>query len=356
MRKKEPALNILIRGRLYWKFDTYWRDSLMVKWWMVRAGDSNELIPEWLDKEVVSIGWSKLGNPLTYQTREKLVEKAHTVFTNEKPGTRIQWASQVWKFSRDIKKEDKIITYSKESREYLVGTVTNPFSHNPAIISDYYPNVIGVQWDQKRISRDDLSQGAKNTLGGISTVFRVDSWAQEFESLMQGQGYTTTTTTQDDNDDSADNEVFIQQAMTMLEDAIDKLDAWQMQDLVGGLLEAMGYQVRISPKGPDGGVDIIAHRDAFGFEKPIIKVQVKHRKSAAGSPEIQQLLGANPIGASSLFVSTGGFTPSAKSVAQQNGVKMLDLTELVELVSEWYENMAVERKALLPLRKVYVPM
>ncbi|WP_228728222.1 restriction endonuclease [Brevibacillus composti] len=252
--------------------------------------------------------------------------------------------------------EDKIITYSKETREYLVGTVTKPFSHNPAIISDYYPNVIGVQWDSKRISRDDLSQGAKNTLGGISTVFRVDSWAQEFESLLQGQGYTTTAITHDGNDNSEENEMIIQQALTMLEDAFDKLDAWQMQDLVGGLLEAMGYQVRISPKGPDGGVDIIAHRDAFGFEKPVIKVQVKHRKTAVGGPEIQQLLGANPINANSLFVSTGGFTPSAKNVAQQNGVKLLDLTELVELVSEWYEKMTVERKALIPLRKIYVPV
>lgn len=198
----------------------------MTKWWMVRAGDSNELIPEWLGKNVVSIGWSKLGNPLSYQSREKLVEKAHTVFTNEKPGTRIQWASQVWKFCREIQKGDKIITYSKETREYLIGTVTQPFSHNPAIISDYYPNVIGVQWEQKRISRDDLSQGAKNTLGGISTVFRVDSWAHEIESLLQGKVLPTTVDTQGDGDGGADTEEFIQQAMTMLEDAIDKLDPW----------------------------------------------------------------------------------------------------------------------------------
>lgn len=162
--------------------------------------------------------------------------------------------------------------------------------------------------------------------------------------------------TPDGSDDAiTDNSDFIQQAMTLLEDAIDILDAWQMQDLVGGLLEAMGYQVRISPKGRDGGVDIIAHRDAFGFEKPIIKVQVKHRNMAAGGPEVQQLLGANPIGASSLFVSTGGFTSQAKAVAQQHNVKLVNLTELVDLVVDWYEKMTGEKQALLPLKKVYVP-
>jgi len=55
-------------------------------------------------------------------------------------------------------------------------------------------------------------------------------------------------------------------------------------------------------------------------------------------------------------ILTGGFTPSAKTVAQQNSVKLLDLFELFELVSEWNEKMTVEKKALLPLRRVNVPM
>ena len=43
-------------------------------------------------------------------------------------------------------------------------------------------------------------------------------------------------------------------ALVLIEDKVDKLDPWEMQELVGGLLEAMEYNVRISPKGPDGGV------------------------------------------------------------------------------------------------------
>ncbi|MCD9020216.1 restriction endonuclease [Cohnella silvisoli] len=330
----------------------------MSRWWMVRAGDNNELIPDWISKEVASIGWSEIGNPLSYSTRDKLIEKAHAVYSKEKPGTRITWGSQVWKFSRELVVDDNVITYSKETREYIIGKVKQLYTYNPVMISDYYPNVVGVKWGTKRISRDDLSQGAKNSLGGISTVFRVDNWGNEFESLLQGKQPVTVaaqTTPNESEVGVTDNSDFIQQALTLLEDAIDKLDAWQMQDLFGGLLEAMGYQVRISPKGPDGGVDIIAHRDAFGFEKPIIKVQLKHRKVAAGGPEIQQLLGANPIGASSLFVSTGGFTSQAKTVAQQHSVKLVDLTDLVELVNEWYEKMTAEKKALLPLKRVYIP-
>jgi len=102
-------------------------------------------------------------------------------------------------------------------------------------------------------------------------------------------------------------------------------------------------------------VDVLAFKDAFGFEKPIIKVQVKHQKASSGAPEIQQLLGANPIDANSLFVSTGGFTSQAKSVAKHNSVRLVDLEELVDLVVKWYENMPNDIRALLPLQKMYVP-
>ena len=36
---------------------------------------------------------------------------------------------------------------------------------------------------------------------------------------------------------------------------------------VAQLLETMGYRTRISPEGPDGGIDIIAHKDELGFER-----------------------------------------------------------------------------------------
>ena len=150
-------------------------------------------------------------------------------------------------------------------------------------------------------------------------------------------------------------EDLVAKAFVMIEDKVDKLDPWEMQELVGSLLEAMGYNVRISPKGPDGGVDVLAYKDAFGFEKPIIKVQVKHRKSSASAPEIQQLLGANPIDANSLFVSTGGFTSHAEAVAKHNSVRLVDLEELVRLIVEWYEKMPNDKRVLLPLQKMCVP-
>ncbi|WP_339195938.1 hypothetical protein MKY27_14250 [Solibacillus sp. FSL R5-0449] len=60
----------------------------MTKWWMVRAGDNNELIPLWLRQQIVSIGWPDLGNPKIYSTKEQLLSNADLVYSEEKPQTR----------------------------------------------------------------------------------------------------------------------------------------------------------------------------------------------------------------------------------------------------------------------------
>lgn len=320
---------------------------------MVRAGDNNELIPVWKDAGIASIGWPKLGDPMRYSAKEEMNLIADKVFSESKPKSRSSWVNQVWRFSREIKSGDRVITYNKEKREYMVGKVTKSHFYDESVGNPDYPNHIKVDWEDVTVERDSLSQAAKNSLGSTLTVFRVDEWGNEIEQLVENPFSEP-----EDIDDAEEEEIIediIGKASVMIQDRVDKLDPWQMQELVGGLLQAMEYNVQISPKGPDGGVDVLAYKDAFGFEKPIIKVQVKHRKSSASAPEIQQLLGANPLDANSLFVSTGGFTSQAEVVAKHNSVRLVDLEELVELVEDWYEKIPGEIKALLPLQKIYVP-
>ncbi|WP_394174000.1 restriction endonuclease [Guptibacillus hwajinpoensis] len=327
----------------------------MANWWMVRAGDNNELISTWLRKGVVSIGWAELNDPQEYKNREELMKKAHRVYEEEKPSTRINWASQVWRFSHGIKEGDRVISFARDKREYIVGTFTGSHYHDDSVVSDGYPNVINVKWEGKRISRDDLTQGAKNSLGSVLTIFKIDQWGNEIDNLLQGKKPVEDSLAEEDEEEEIIKEDIVQKALTMIEDKVDKLDPWQMQDLVAGLLQAMGYTVKVSKKGPDGGVDILAHKDALGFEKPIIKVQVKHRKSTASAPEVQQLLGAHPIDANGLFVSTGGFTSAAEAITKQYNIKLIDLEQLVNMIVQWYEKMPNETRSLLPLQKMYVP-
>lgn len=78
-----------------------------------------------------------------------------------------------------------------------------------------------------------------------------------------------------------------------------------MQELVAGILRAMGYRNMILSPGPDRGKDIIASPDGLGLENPKIKVEVKHRTAQMGSQELRSFLAILREGDKGLYVSTG---------------------------------------------------
>ena len=52
-----------------------------------------------------------------------------------------------------------------------------------------------------------------------------------------------------------------------------------MQELVAGVLRAMGYKTRVSPAGPDGEGTLSPLPMVLDFQPPRIVVEVKHRKA-----------------------------------------------------------------------------
>lgn len=119
----------------------------------------------------------------------------------------------------------------------------------------------------------------------------------------------------------------------------------------------MGYFTQISPEGKDGGVDIVASRDALGVEPPIIKVQVKVRpNSRSGPSEIRELAGLlAPQDERGIFISTGGYTRDAENDAKVARIGLFGMDRLVELLLDSYERLDQDAKALVPLRRLYVP-
>ena len=129
-----------------------------------------------------------------------------------------------------------------------------------------------------------------------------------------------------------------------------------LSHFVGHLLETMGYRTRISPEGPDSGVDIVAHKDELGFEPPIIKVQVKSTEGSVGDPIVSALYGKVSQGEFGLLVTLGTFTSQARNFARsKSNLRLIDGEELVSLILQHYEQFDSRYKGLLPLMKVYIP-
>ena len=126
--------------------------------------------------------------------------------------------------------------------------------------------------------------------------------------------------------------------------------------LVGDLLETMGCRTRVSPEGPDKGIDIVAFRDELGLHPPIIRVQVKSGEGNVGSPEVQALSGAVGDKGAGLFVTLALFSKQARDFADAKGnIRLLDGDALLELLLEHYEDLDAKYRAEIPLKRVYIP-
>lgn len=138
---------------------------------------------------------------------------------------------------------------------------------------------------------------------------------------------------------------------------LEGIDPYKFQDLVGHLLEAMGYHVTwIAPPGPDKGVDLIAHRDPLGTSSPRIKVQVKRRQgkiNPEGLRSFMATLGTSDVG---IFISTGGFTKDAAMEARTQESRLVTLLDARDFTDFWVEHLdqiPESGRRLFPLTPVH---
>lgn len=135
------------------------------------------------------------------------------------------------------------------------------------------------------------------------------------------------------------------------------LSAQDLAFLVSDILETDGYQCRVSPPGPDGGVDIYAGKGLLGLGDSLL-VQVKSGKQVVSAPVVYQILG-NMVdcGAkATLIVSWSGFTAEARSVINKNpfktvGWSYLDILKGIQMlpfnvINKWQERLEISNKAL----------
>ena len=329
--------------------------------WMVRAGEGGLMIDEFRTESWVGIGWTALGDMNRLQSRADFTEAVAQSYPSMKLGQRASSAGQSFRFVREIALGDDVITYDRGERTYVVGEVTGEYEHRGAG-SGEYPNIRRVRW-QGTVTRDALSVAARNSLGAISTLFLIPpSVAEEIVRLLTSGSVAAELSSKPEEPEAAAEVADLyrdvqSQGFEFIKDKVNALDWNEMQELVAGLLRAMGYKTRISPSGSDRGKDIVASPDGLGFEDPRIVVEVKHRTATMSAPEIRSFLGGRHDHAKGLYVSTGGFTKDARYEAERGRIPitLMDLDDLVRALLEHYEKMDVEMQRLIPLRKVYWP-
>lgn len=321
--------------------------------WMVRAGEGGSLFEEFRHVSTVAIGWAKLGDLGGTQTLDEIKAKMKAEYPAFKPGRMIAASSVVFKFRSELQIGDNVVTYNPAERKYFVGKIASEYQFIAE--NGDHPHVRVVQWQGER-SRDDLSPKTKNTLGSVLTLFEIPRDAMD--ELLGNAPESADVEESETEEETVDTikEDFIAKAHEFIKDRLVRLDWEDMQELVAGILRAMGYKTRISPKGADRGKDIVASPDGLGLEDPSIRVEVKHREGQMGTQEIRSFI-AGLRNNKGLYVSTGGFSREAKYEAERSDkpITLIDSDTLVDLITQYYDDFDADSKALIPLRKIYWP-
>lgn len=328
------------------------------KMWMVRAGPKGVLIQDFEEKGYVGVGWRKLADLGPVNSKEELARIHIEAYPDHKPGKLRMDIGQITRFRFEINKGDWVVSYNSQLRVYLVGEVASDYQYAPNSPRDYN-HIRKVKWLGK-VNRDLLSVETKNTVGAIMTLFLLsESAKEEFEMLLSGKKPAALPDVGDEKDSELDDirKDVMEKAFEFIKDNIQKLDWEEMQELVAGILRAMGYKTRVASPGPDRGADIVASPDGLGLEQPRIRVEVKHRDATIGASDLRSFLGGLRQNDRGLFVSTGGFTKEARYEAERSTVPvtLIDIDELADLFINNYDNADAETRALIPLVKLYWP-
>lgn len=329
----------------------------MKQGWVVRAERGGRRYDAFKEHKIIAIGWAEIGSLSDLTTRDMIATRVATTWPEWRPQAVAMATGQLHRFRSEMKLGDWVVTYDPGRRVYLVGGIAGDYRWD-ASIDPGAPNVRPAQW-QGEVSRDLLSVRSRNSLGAISTLFQLSG--DVIEDLLRAlKSHQPAMPDAAAAVEIAEEDVFknIQEkAVEFTKDKVHALDWSDLQDLVAGLLRAMGYKTRVSPAGADRGKDIVASPDGFGFEAPRIVVEVKHRQGAIGSQAIRSFLGGRHPQDKGLYVSTGGFSKDALYEAERASIplSLMTIDDLVEAVIQNYDRLDIETQQLLPLKRIYWP-
>jgi restriction system protein len=327
--------------------------------WKIMAGRGSAFVDRFIDDSRIAIGWAEAGDYTHVNSREDIIKIFLAVWPEQSQRQIKTGASQVFRFLHEMSAGDKVVVYDPDERIYHVGRVLGEPKFDPEW-NERLPVNRDVEWIGN-VNRDDLSQPTKNTLGALMTLFKLSDIAEkEINSTLTGEVISKHNLTVRDDiiQESIDPFSDITNiAFERVKDQILSLEWDDMQELVAALLRALGYRTIVSPRGADRGRDIVASRDGFGFERPRIVVEVKHRTVQIGAPQVRSFLSVLHAEDRGLYVGTGGFSKEAYYTAENanNVTHLMTIDGLADALLEQYEALDEVGRRLLPMIKLYWP-
>lgn len=339
--------------------------------WLVRSGRRGERELAALEQSKALVGWSEVGDLSSFKSRTEIVKRLEEVYPDWSKNRIANYAAQLHRFVNIIRIGDLVVMPRKFTDGIAIGEVTGDYKYldDP---DDRFPNWRPVKWHKESVPRDNFEQDLLYSFGAFMTVCEIQrnraidrvravlETSKDPGPLLNKSGIAPVQPP-DDEPNGEDYEVDIeevanQQIFSLLK---SQFAGHALADLVAEILEAEGYTTKVSPPGPDRGVDILAAGGTLGLGEDRICVQVKSSEGEANSDVVLKLLGSVDASRAQtgLLVSIGGVNKAARKLLEDNffKVRLWKRDDLLKALFKNYAELPEDIRTKLPLRQIWAP-
>jgi len=322
--------------------------------WGIHAGSQGEADSLFIKNRVIAIGWNHIGDLTKYKDRDEYKKKLQ-MHKDLSIGAQRNIAGIFYRFVYEMQIGDLVVYPSKRTKQVYIGEVKSGYKHQPNIDKEF-PNQRDVVW-KANYPRTSFSQPALYEIGSALSLFQVKNYADEFLAALESKPESEESALGEETEEVATiaEDVETQTKDFVLKQLGRNYKGEALEIFVVHLLEKMGYHARQTFKN-NPSVDIIAHKDEFGFEPPIIKCQVKSEEGVIKLEPVEKLCSRVKSNEYGLFITLSSYNDKVYRFAEsQPNLRLIDGYELVDIILEHYDELDTKYKNTIPLNKVFLP-
>ena len=330
--------------------------------WLVRCGKSGEKEMDSIEQNKVFIGWPETDDLSKHKSRDEIFSHLKECYPHFKENKTRNHSAQLNAFANRFKKGDLIVMPRKSTNVLAIGKIEGNYSFDPD--DESFKHSRSVKWLEESVSRSIFKQDLLYSFGAIMTVCQIsknNALERILHVLREGTDPGPLIPDPDDGGDVTApldiQETANQQIISLIR---SEFAGHALADLIAEILQIEGYTTKVSPPGPDGGVDILAAEGTLGLGEERICVQVKSGDTGANQEVVLKLLGS--ISASNaltgLLVSLGGVNVAAKKKLDENFfvIRLWQIPELLNALFKNYDKLSDETRGKLQLKQIWIPV
>ena len=342
----------------------------MTRLWIVRAGANGERELAAIEHNRLFPGFLEVHDLGPLQNRDAILEQLKTVMPDASAGRLRNFAAQLNQFANKIAIGDIVVMPRKLTDGVAIGVVKSDYAFDE---TSSFKHSREVEWKTESIARDVFKQDLRHSFGAFMTICEIKrnsalervqavlDTGKDPGSLLGAHGKVQNNGGEDetDADDFATDieDIAGQQIISLIK---SEFAGHALADLIAEILEVEGYTTKVSPPGPDGGVDILAAGGTLGLGEDRICLQVKSGDGAANHDVVLRLIGSvsNTQAQTGLLVSIGGVNAPAQRELDNNFFKLRlwQMPDLLRALYRTYGQLSDETRKKLPLKQIWAPV